>query len=135
MKNWKEYLCVNCRTCAHSTAKEDSSWFCERWNNKIPVEYQYQGCRSHVIHYDLVPWDIADGDELNSVFIIDGEKIMNGEDGLSSKEILEGKIGLVKSVFSGTEIKETPEMKRKKEIGIITEEQDMKNNASVLELF
>jgi hypothetical protein len=37
---------VNCRTCAHSTAKEDSTWRCERHDaDGIPVEFPARGLR------------------------------------------------------------------------------------------
>jgi hypothetical protein len=47
---------VNCRTCAHSTARADSTWYCERWESEIPYDGQLAGCPSHVLHPDLVPW-------------------------------------------------------------------------------
>jgi len=46
---------VNCRTCAHSTAKEDSTWRCERYEaDDIPIAFQRQACDSHTLHPDLV---------------------------------------------------------------------------------
>lgn len=55
---------VNCRTCAHSTPREDSKWICERHGgNEIPTEYQIEGCESHVLHPDLVPWQRLDSDD------------------------------------------------------------------------
>ena len=72
---------VNCRTCAHSTAKEDGSWRCERHDaDGIPVEWQQQGCDSHVLHFDLVPWKMAEPrDQWTAVFLIDGQAVANGE--------------------------------------------------------
>ena len=47
----------SCRTCAHSTPKEDDSWRCEKHNaDGIPVEFQRNGCDSGTIHPDIVPW-------------------------------------------------------------------------------
>jgi hypothetical protein len=47
----------SCRTCAHSTAKEDDSWRCEKHNaDGIPVEFQRKGCDSGTIHPDVVLW-------------------------------------------------------------------------------
>ena len=79
---------VNCRTCAHSTAKEDSTWHCARWDDAIPNNAQYAGCDSHVLHPDLVPYQMLDGDGVNGKWLIDGKEIINGEDGYKSSEIL-----------------------------------------------
>jgi hypothetical protein len=72
---------VNCRTCAHSTAKVDSTWRCERHDaDGIPVEFQRHGCESHVLHPDLVPWELKDGpDEWTAVYVINGKDVANGE--------------------------------------------------------
>jgi len=72
---------VNCRTCAHSTAEPDSTWTCARFNNSvIPIETQYTGCDSHVLHPDLVPWQRLDGpDAWTAVYVIDGVEVANGE--------------------------------------------------------
>jgi len=84
---------VNCRTCAHSTAKEDSTWRCERHDaDGIPVEFQRQACDSHVLHPDLVPWQRKDGlDEWTAVYVIEGRDVANGEGDAhvyTSREIL-----------------------------------------------
>lgn len=84
---------VNCRTCAHSTAKEDSTWRCERHDgDDIPVEFQRAGCESHVLHPDLVPWQRKDGlDEWTAVYVIEGRDVANGEGDAhvyTSREIL-----------------------------------------------
>lgn len=72
--------CVNCRTCAHSTPKPDSTWRCERHQaDGIPVEFQQTGCESHVLHPDVVPWKQKDGlDEWTAVYEIDGRDVANG---------------------------------------------------------
>jgi hypothetical protein len=84
---------VNCRTCAHSTAKSDSTWRCERHEaDGIPVEFQRQACDSHVLHPDLVPWQRKDGlDDWTAVYVIEGRDVANGEGDAhvyTSKEIL-----------------------------------------------
>jgi len=84
---------VNCRTCAHSTAKEDSTWRCERHDaDGIPVDFQRTGCGSHVLHPDLVPWPRKDGlDEWTAVYVIEGRDVANGEGDAhvyTSREIL-----------------------------------------------
>jgi hypothetical protein len=84
---------VNCRTCAHSTAKENSTWRCERHDgDDIPVEFQRAGCESHVLHPDLVPWQRKDGlNEWTAVYVIEGQDVANGEGDAhvyTSREIL-----------------------------------------------
>ena len=72
---------VNCRTCAHVTPLKDSTWRCERHNaDGIPVEYQRTGCECHVLHPDLVPWQVQEGrDQWTAVYLIDGKAVANGE--------------------------------------------------------
>ena len=72
---------VNCRTCAHSTPKEDSTWRCERHDaDGIPVEFQRSGCDSHVLHPDLVPWPLKESpDRWTAIYVIDGRDVVNGE--------------------------------------------------------
>ena len=89
----KQTTQINCRTCTHSTAQEDSTWRCERHNaDKIPVPFQREGCESHTLHPDLVPWKQRDGiDQWTAVYVIDGKQVANGEPrpGIySSREIL-----------------------------------------------
>jgi CRISPR/Cas system-associated exonuclease Cas4 (RecB family) len=84
---------VNCRTCAHSTAKADSTWRCERHDaDGIPVEFQREGCESHVLHPDLVPWPRKDGlDDWTAVYVIEGRDVANGDGDAhvyTSREIL-----------------------------------------------
>ena len=105
---------VNCRTCAHSTAMEDSTWRCELHDaNDIPVEFQHEGCPSHVLHPDLVPWKRKPD---TWTYIIDGKEFPNGapdETTYTSKEILnfrdviisnEDFIKSVRETFPGAEI-------------------------------
>lgn len=89
---------INCRTCAHSTARECGDWFCERWGAVIPTDAQREGCRSHVIHPDLVPdAKIEEVDEWNVKY----NGVLVGEDGISSQEYLEfGKEAIAK-MFGG----------------------------------
>lgn len=84
---------VNCRTCAHSTAKPDTTFTCARHENDvIPVDWQRSGCDGHVLHPDLVPWKMAEpADEWTPVYLIDGKPVANGEPSettFSSREIL-----------------------------------------------
>lgn len=79
---------VNCRTCAHSTAKEDSTWFCEKHQDLIPNEFQTKGCDDHVLHFDLVPWQSKEFDDDNLIYIIDGKETINGPKGYASSELI-----------------------------------------------
>lgn len=99
---------VNCRTCAHSTAKDDSTWHCARYNDIIPVDAQRTGCRAHVLHPDLVPWKMSGASgEWSAVYEIDAEQIVNGEDGHESMEMLTDGFShkdarAVANIFGGT---------------------------------
>lgn len=102
---------VNCRTCAHATPQLNSTWYCSRWKDTIPTANQYEGCPSHVLHPDLVPWalDMSNplGGDYSGVYIIDGKPVVNGEGGYSSKEILAGgpfndaTIDMIRKTFNG----------------------------------
>ena len=98
---------VNCRTCAHSTPKDDSTWRCEKHDSdNILVEYQHQGCDSHTLHPDLEPWQMKDSSrDWIAIYEIDGHDVSNGEPDasiFSSKEIIANASGctdpLVKAV-------------------------------------
>jgi hypothetical protein len=109
---------VNCRTCAHSTAKDDSTWRCELNDSaEIPIEFQHEGCVEHVLHPDLVPWQRKAGEnEWSAVYVIDGKDVQNGSPDVrvfSSKEILANPSGCasdnpiikaVRETFPGAEI-------------------------------
>ena len=80
---------VNCRTCAHSTAKRDGTWHCGRWNSEIPaVEFQRAGCEDHVMHPDLVPWTLVGGDGTSADYSHNGKEFRNGAGGFKSRELL-----------------------------------------------
>lgn len=84
---------ANCRTCAHSTAKDDSSWRCERHDSDgIPIEWQREGCDSHVLHPDLVPYQRKESENgWQAIYVINGKDVINGEPDMhvfGSKEIL-----------------------------------------------
>ena len=107
---------VNCRTCAHSTAMDDSTWRCERHDaDNIPVEFQHKGCESHVLHPDLVPYQRKDSPDSNqAIYVINDQDVVNGDptDGVySSVEILANPeacvsgdtiIDKLRSVFDGS---------------------------------
>ena len=107
---------VNCRTCAHSTAKEDSTWRCERYDaDGIPFEHQLTGCDAHVLHPDMVPWKVKDGPtEWMLVYEIDGVDVSNGEPDatiFTSREIIANASGCtnetvreIKKTWPGAEV-------------------------------
>lgn len=72
---------VNCRTCAHVTPKDDGTWRCERHQaDGIPLGFQRSGCDSHVLHPDLVPWQMGEPvDDWTASYVIDGKSVGNGE--------------------------------------------------------
>lgn len=79
---------VNCRTCAHSSATNDG-WHCARFDKMLNKQTQRVGCRSHVMHPDLVAWKWIGGDGKNAEYEINGAVVINGEDGRSSQEIID----------------------------------------------
>ena len=80
---------VNCRTCAHSTAKEDSTFFCEKWQDTIPYEAQLTGCDSHAFHIHLVPYEFKPAQDIwHAIYIINNKEVLNGGDGFKSREIV-----------------------------------------------
>jgi hypothetical protein len=114
---------VNCRTCAHVTAIEDGTWTCARHNgDEIPPKFMPDGCGDHVLHPDLVPWEMGESDDPHeAVYIIDGKPVRNGggildSDVFASSELLAGGTActndLVKAVrdtFPGAKITEVRE--------------------------
>lgn len=102
-ENTKE---VNCRTCAHVTAREDSTFFCEKNQAVIPNNAQYGAYPCHTIHPDLVKWQMLDSlDEWTAVYNVDGEAIPNGENGVPSKAILNDVVQEIIKQFDVSEVK------------------------------
>lgn len=81
---------ANCRTCLHSTAKQDSTWHCERWGSSVPYHGQIQGCPSHAVHPDLIPHKLIGGTEdgYSAVYEVNGQQVINGEGGIPSSHFL-----------------------------------------------
>jgi hypothetical protein len=80
---------VNCRTCAHFTARE-TDVHCTRWDAVIPSDHQKAGCPSHVMHPDLIPAELIGGDGINAEYKINGHVVTNGEGGVSSVDLVKG---------------------------------------------
>ncbi len=104
---------ANCRTCAHSTPTEASTWRCERHDaDGIPEDFQRTGCDDHVIHPDLVPWEYEGSEDgLHVTWLIDGKRILNGPNGYKSREIVANpaacgseQVEAVKAIFPDTEV-------------------------------
>lgn len=94
---------VNCRTCAHLTPQDDSTWHCERYDAEVAYEHQHAGkdCPAHVLHPDLVPWKMRDSEyEWTAVYEVDGVIVTNGERGASSSEILVNPAGCANKVVA-----------------------------------
>lgn len=80
---------VNCRTCAHYTARPDGTSHCAAWDATIPVDAQHEGCPRHVIHPDLTPWQVEPSEDgLTAIYVIDGQRVRNGEGGVSSADLI-----------------------------------------------
>lgn len=80
---------INCRTCAHSTPKKDSTWYCEFNKTVIPNEHQLKEYLCHVWHPNLIKLIFIGGDGIRGQFILSGNEILNGKDAMSSREVLE----------------------------------------------
>lgn len=80
---------ANCRTCAHVTPMDDSTWQCTKWDAPIPENAQHEGCDFHVIHPEMVPYEFKPAkDEWHAIYIINNKEVLNGNDGFKSSEIL-----------------------------------------------
>ena len=81
---------VNCRTCAHSTARGDSTWHCSQFDDVVPFEFQLKGCDKHVLHPDLVPWQIVASESTPTVaaFDVNGHTLKNGPGHFASSELI-----------------------------------------------
>lgn len=44
----------NCRTCGYSTARDDGTFYCEKWEATIPLDSQIAGCEFFEIHPHLI---------------------------------------------------------------------------------
>lgn len=81
---------IGCTTCAHVTPADSGEWHCARFDAEIPRPFIQAGCDDHVMHPDLVPWQMQDDEcELSAVYVIDGVSVRNGHGGVTSRQILE----------------------------------------------
>jgi CRISPR/Cas system-associated exonuclease Cas4 (RecB family) len=100
-KSWTKQ--INCRTCAHSTAKNDSSFLCESYNFVLHPSHQKRACDQHVLHPEMVPWERKESnDSQSATYVINGQEFVNGKGGLYTSEILkiaEAKVQIPDLVF------------------------------------
>ena len=82
---------VHCRTCANITFNDDGTAHCQHWDAVIPFEAQLTGCNAHILHMDLVPYQmqVEDGGlvswKIGETWVRNGERAYNV---FSSKELL-----------------------------------------------
>lgn len=94
---------VNCRTCAHVTPKEDSTWHCARWDTTVPTDAQYNGCDDHVFHLDLVPWKMEGSEDgLSVTWLIGQSRLRNGVGGLKSRQLLDETVQALAEAFDAS---------------------------------
>lgn len=84
---------VNCRTCSLVTPTPAGEWICGRYDAAVPPAAQLFGCDGHILHPDLVSWQLDQdaSTEAVAVWLINGAPVKNGlpDDGAhTSKEIL-----------------------------------------------
>lgn len=104
---------ANCRTCAHVTIRDDDV-HCSRWDDVIPTSFQHDGCDDHVLHPDLVPWEMEGSEDgLSVTWVINGRRIVNGPIGYKSREIVanpdacgDAFVEAAKDAFPGAEVVE-----------------------------
>ena len=80
---------AHCRSCSHITFKRDGTTHCAHWDAEVPFDAQLGGCEAHILHPDLVPWNVLYSDKV--YWKIDGVDVPNGEPDattFSSKEIV-----------------------------------------------
>jgi hypothetical protein len=80
---------VNCRTCAFSTPKKSNIFHCDLHAIDCDFDTQKKACDMHVIHPELTPWPAVDvGNERAVGYDVDGDLVVNGEDGMTSVELI-----------------------------------------------
>lgn len=84
-------VCVNCRTCAHSTPHEGSGWRCEQYGKDIPVDFQRKGCDRHALHPDIAELceiEFIGGDGTRAEYRHAGKAYTNGHEAVSTELML-----------------------------------------------
>ena len=72
---------VSCRTCAHSTAKPDGTWYCEKHYTPLSDDDQRVGCTNHRYHPKLLSGvPVEQNDDGHIVYKMnDGETYVDGD--------------------------------------------------------
>jgi hypothetical protein len=65
----------NCRTCLHSTAYDDGTWRCEKFNKVLGITEQREGCMNHLYIPGLVPLRQTDVLENDKGVIYESEEL------------------------------------------------------------
>jgi hypothetical protein len=69
----------------------------------IPPEAQYDGCNDHVLHPDLVPWQMEGSDDgLSVTWLIGKSRLRNGSGGLTSRHLLDETVQALASAFNAS---------------------------------
>lgn len=84
-------ICVNYRTDATSTPRDDGTWYSERFAAVIPGEYQYDADDGHVLHPDIMAfagWTMLDSphEHVARYRLPDGGEVLNGDPSLATDE-------------------------------------------------
>lgn len=91
-KEEKLFPDINCRTCMHFTAEKDNTCTCACYGGAVlPLDVQRKGCECHVIHPDMVSWELIPEKSTreSAYYKIPGKsEVLNGWEGKSSKEII-----------------------------------------------
>ena len=111
-----ESLMVNCRTCCHSTPKEDGTWSCRldekyKWGiGALDMGMQTNGCRYHTFIPHLVPYPFMEDESTEDACAFqmpDGSIVIDGLGGADSHDLW--KIGRPQPVDSeGNPIENIP---------------------------
>ena len=80
----------------------------------MPTDFQHTGCDDHVLHPDLVPWEMEGSEDgLSVVWTINGRRVINGPGGYKSSEIVANPgacgsewVEAAKAAFPGAEVVE-----------------------------
>lgn len=61
----------NCRSCAHSTPRDDGTWHCDKFDKSLTVPDQKAGCDYHVFHPGVMPrgWNAVDSDGASVTYV------------------------------------------------------------------
>ena len=69
---------INCRTCAHATARTDGTWHCAVKDKVLDIFSQQLGCKQHLTHPEMVNLTVHDaGEDWIEYVTGDGEIVRN----------------------------------------------------------